>query len=283
MVESDPLVRVYCEQDLDACELSSIANGIACVFTAKNPRKESSNQDAAALLPFGAGTGVLVIADGVGGLPAGATASAVAIRAIERSLAEAAAAGSQLRGAIMNGIEKANQELAERGGGAATTLAAVEIQENMVRPYHVGDSQILLVGQKGKVKLLTRPHSPVGYAVEAGILNEEQAMHHEERHVISNAIGSSEMYIEIGSALEMAARDTLLVASDGLFDNLHTEEIVGICRKGQLADACRDLRERCRERMLEPKEGRPSKPDDLSLILYRRERNVTASSPARGA
>jgi serine/threonine protein phosphatase PrpC len=82
------------------------------------------------------------------------------------------------------------------------------------------------------------------------------------------------MYIEIGSALEMAARDTLLVASDGLFDNLHTEEIVGICRKGQLASACRVLRGRCRERMLEPKEGQPSKPDDLSFILYRR-------SPAR--
>jgi len=129
-------------------------------------------------------------------------------------------------------------------------LAAVEIQDNTVRPYHVGDSQILLIGQKGKIKLLTKSHSPVGYAVEAGVLDEEQAMHHEERHLISNAIGSREMYIEIGSALEMAPRDTLVVATDGLG---------------------RNLAGRCRTRMVEPEEGQPSKPDDLSFILYRRK------------
>jgi serine/threonine protein phosphatase PrpC len=270
MEESVPPARVYCEQDLDACEMGLVANGMAAVYTAKSPQRESANEDAAALFPFGAGSGVLVIADGVGGLPAGGAASAVAIRSIESSLGEAVKEGTDLRGAIITGIERANQELAERGAGAATTLAAVEIQDNTVRPYHVGDSQILLIGQKGKVKLLTKSHSPVGYAVEAGVLDEEQAMHHKERHVISNAIGSSEMYIEIGSALEMAPRDTLVVATDGLFDNLHSEEIVEICRKGQLSEAGRKLAGRCRARMVEPEEGQPSKPDDLSFILYRR-------------
>jgi serine/threonine protein phosphatase PrpC len=270
MEESVPSARVYFEQDLDECAMSPIANGNAAVYTAKNPHKESVNEDAAALLPFSVTAGVLVIADGVGGLPAGATASAVAIRSIEQSLGEAARAGSQMRGAIMNGIEKANLELAERAGGGATTLAAVEIQDNTIRPYHVGDSQIMLFGQKGKIKLLTRSHSPVGYAVEAGVLDEEQAMHHEQRHVISNAVGISEMYIEIGSALEMAPRDTLVVATDGLFDNLLAEEIVEICRKGRLTDVGRNLVDRCLARMLEPKEGQPSKLDDLSFILYRR-------------
>ena len=269
--ERVPPGKVYCEQDLDACEMGVVANGVAAVYTAKSPQRESANEDAAALLPFSAGSGVLVIADGVGGLPAGGTASALAVRSIESSLSEAAREGTDLRGAIITGIEKANEEVAERGAGAATTLAAVEIQNSTVRPYHVGDSQILLIGQKGKVKLLTKSHSPVGYAVEAGVLDEEQAMHHEERHVISNAVGSSEMYIEIGSALEMAPRDTLVVATDGLFDNLHTEEIVEICRKGLLAEAGRRLADRCRARMVEPEEGQPSKPDDLSFILYRRK------------
>jgi serine/threonine protein phosphatase PrpC len=271
MEKGVPEVRVYCEQDLDACEMGWIANGTAAVYTAKSPQRESANEDAAALLPFSACSGVLVIADGVGGLPAGGSASAVAVRSIERSLGEAVKEGTDLRGAIITGIEKANEEVAERGAGAATTLAAVEIQDGSVRPYHVGDSQILLIGQKGKVKLLTKSHSPVGYAVEAGVLDEEQAMHHEQRHIISNAVGSSEMYIEIGSALEMAPRDTLVVASDGLFDNLHTEEIVEICRKGQLSEAARNLATRCRARMVEPEEGQPSKPDDLSFILYRRK------------
>lgn len=269
MEEGVPPVRVYSEHDLEACELHPIAGGVAVVYTARSPQKESTNQDAAAILPWSAGSGVLLIADGVGGLPGGASASAVAVRSIDRALREAAKEGFELRDAIINGIENANEEIALGGSGAATTLAAIEIQEKTVRPYHVGDSQIMVFGQKGKMKLLTKSHSPVGYAVEAGVLDEEQAMHHEERHVISNAIGSTEMYIEIGSGLEMAPRDTLVIASDGLFDNLHTEEIVEICRKGRLSRAGRNLLARCRERMIEPKEGQPSKPDDLSFILYR--------------
>jgi serine/threonine protein phosphatase PrpC len=267
--ERDPVVRLYCEQDLAECELTRVAGGMAVVYTSRNPQKHSANEDAVAILPFCETSGVLVIADGVGGLPAGATASAVAIRSVEEALREVVREGSDLRDAIINGIERANQELAARGSGAASTLAAVEIQGGSVRPYHVGDSQILLFGQRGRIKLLTKAHSPVGYAVEAGILDDEQAMHHEQRHVISNALGSSEMYIEIGSTVEMAPRDTLVVATDGLFDNLHTEEIVEICRRGRLAEAGRNLAERCRKRMLEPAEGQPSKPDDLSFLLYR--------------
>jgi serine/threonine protein phosphatase PrpC len=194
----------------------------------------------------------------------------VAVSSIERSLREATKEGLDLRGAIINGIENANSELGEVGTGGETTLAAVEIQGHTVRPYHVGDSQIMVIGQKGKVKLLTKSHSPVGYAVEAGVLDEEEAMHHEQRHLISNAVGSPEMYIEIGSAMDLAPRDTLIVASDGLFDNLHADEIVELCRKGKLSGAGRQLIARCRARMIEPKEGQPSKPDDLSFILYRR-------------
>ncbi len=41
-------------------------------------------------------------------------------------------------------------------------------------------------------------------------------------HIVSNVVG-----VDVGSALELAARDTLLIASDGLVDNLKTEEIVG--------------------------------------------------------
>ncbi len=270
MEETVSNAKVYSELDLKECESSCIATGDAVVYTGKNPQKESANEDAAALFPFGERSGVLVIADGVGGLPAGAKASAVAVRSIEQSLLEAAREQRDLRDAIINGIENANRALGEQGAGAATTLAVVEVQDRTVRPYHVGDSQIMLFGQRGKIKLLTKSHSPVGYAVEAGVLDEEQAMHHEQRHVISNAVGSPEMYIEIGTAVEMAPRDTLVVATDGLFDNLHAEEIVQICRRGKLSKVGRDLLERCRTRMVEPKGGQPSKPDDLSFILYRR-------------
>ena len=79
---------------------------------------------------------------------------------------------------------------------------------------------ILAIGQKGKIKLQTISHSPVGLAVESGHLDESEAMHHEQRHVVSNVVGDQTMRIEVGAKLMLAPRDTVLLSTDGLFDNL---------------------------------------------------------------
>ena len=130
----------------------------------------------------------------------------------------------QLHFAVLNAIEATNLELIAAGTGLATTLAIVEVDGDRVRPCHVGDSAILLFGQRGKIKMQTIAHSPVGYAVEAGLLDAQQAIHHEHRHIISNIVGSPAMRIEIGPPSQMATFDTLLLASDGLLDNLHVNE-----------------------------------------------------------
>jgi PPM family protein phosphatase len=249
--------------------------GNVAVFTTRSPHKETANEDVAALWPISSTCGVLAVADGLGGHVGGERASRLAAEAIQKSLQEAVPADGddddavELRTPILNGIEAANQSVRELGTGAATTMALVEIQDRTIRPYHVGDSAILVTGQRGKLKLQTIPHSPIGYAVEAGLMDEEDAMHHEARHVISNVIGSDQMRIEIGPPIEMAPRDTLLLASDGLFDNLLPGEIVDAVRSGPLEHAVSTLVATARSRMENSSEGTPCKPDDLTIIAYR--------------
>ena len=105
--------------------------------------------------------------------------------------------------------------------------------------------------------------------MEAGVLDEEEAMHHEERHVVSNVVGSAEMRIEIGPEIRLAPRDTVVLASDGLLDNLTMDEIIARVRKGRLDKAVRWLALDTRRRMTCPEEGQPSKPDDTTIIAYR--------------
>jgi len=249
--------------------------GTVAVFTTRSPQKETANEDVAALWSVGLTSGVLAVADGLGGHAGGERASRLATEAIQKSLQDAAPAASQegepveLRAAILNGIEAANQSVRELGTGAATTMALVEIQDRTIRPYHVGDSAILVTGQRGKLKFQSIPHSPIGYAIEAGLMNEEDAIHHEARHVISNVIGSDQMRIEIGPPIEMAPRDTLLIASDGLFDNLLPDEIVEAVRSGPLDEAVGELVDVARQRMANQNGTAPSKPDDLTVIAYR--------------
>jgi serine/threonine protein phosphatase PrpC len=262
---------LFHEAALDTVCVQPFLDGEACVFTTASPDKDTPNEDAAALLPFDAVSGVLVVADGVGGTPLGSTASGATIRSLQKALEEGAAQQAQLRTAILDGIEAANRTILDLAVGAATTLALVEIQEHQVRTYHIGDSEIMVVGQRGRVKTQTVPHSPVGFALEAGVLDAREAMHHEDRHLVSNVLGTPEMRIEIGSLHKLALRDTVLLGSDGLFDNLHRSEIIERIRKGPLEQGVRNLVDASRERMLTPKEGSPSKPDDLTVVAYRRK------------
>jgi serine/threonine protein phosphatase PrpC len=177
-----------------------------------------------------------------------------------------------LRGAIINGFELADRAISALGTGAAATLAVVEIQGAHMRAYHAGDSMVLVTGQRGRIKWLTIPHSPVGYAVEAGLLDRGEALHHEDLHLVSNLLGTQDMRIELGATVSLAPRDTVVLASDGLSDNLHLDEIVERVRKGPLSRAVDELAALGRKRMEAPAEGTPSKPDDLTFIAIRRRR-----------
>src|SRR5439155_17828925 len=87
--------------------------------------------------------------------------------------------------------------------------------------------------------------------------------------LVSNVLGAPDMRIEIGSQRRVALRDTLLLASDGLSDNLRTDEIVALLRTGPLDAACERLAELARARMHAPGDGEPSKPDDLTFVALR--------------
>ncbi len=261
---------LLCGLDMAAGRPVSLAGGTAVVLTRRRPGAEEINEDGAALIPFDARRGVLAVADGVGGGPAGAQAAELALRALRDTLAEAAREGDELRSAVLNGFERANKNLLETGVGSTTTLVVAALEDGRVRPVHCGDSELLITGQRGRIKLQTMSHSPTGYAVEAGLLDEKEALHHEERHVISNAVGTDDMRIEIGPSHPLAAHDTVVLGSDGLFDNLSAGEIVARVRAGPLEHALESLVAECDRRMGAPRTGEPSKPDDLTVVLFRR-------------
>jgi serine/threonine protein phosphatase PrpC len=267
-----PRLSLVVEPEMDRPAVWELDKLAAAVYSARCPGKTSANEDAAAIVQLDPECAVLVVADGMGGGLVGDRASALAVRSVVHELEAVEAVDDQaLRAAILNGFERANREVQELAMGAATTLAVVQVSQGMVRPFHVGDSVVLVTGNRGRIKLQTIAHSPVGYAVEAGVLDAAEAMHHEERHLVSNMVGSPDMRIEVGAPMRLARRDTLLVASDGLADNLHLDEIVELIRKGPLPGAIKALAAVARQRMLAAADAdHPSKPDDMTLIALRR-------------
>jgi serine/threonine protein phosphatase PrpC len=243
--------------------------GQAVLYTSRCPDKLGENEDAAAILQVDDERLVLAVCDGVGGQPDAQAASALALECLQGSVAGSRVADHPLREAILSGFDDANDAVVDLASGAATTMAVVEVEGRIVRSYHVGDSGVLVFGGRGKLKLQSIFHSPVGYALEAGVLDEQDAIEHEDRHLISNVIGDPGMHVGMSSPVALRPRDTVVIASDGLFDNMYTEEIIECLRRGALTDAVQTLADECHARMADPVEGRPSKPDDLTVLAFR--------------
>jgi serine/threonine protein phosphatase PrpC len=248
----------------------AVGGGNVVAYTSRAPDKETENEDTVAVIPYGPQAAVLVVADGAGGLPAGKRASATAVASLAESMQTAMEETMLLRTAILNGIDAANAAVQAIGNGSATTLTVITVEGKTVRAYQVGDSEAMVVGQRGLVKLQTTAHSPTGFAVEAGFLDEKEALHHEDRHLVTNFLGTTDMRIDVGAEMTLDPLDTVMLASDGLMDNVHVEEIIERVRKGPLEDAVDRVVSLAQRRMAGVAPAQPSKPDDLSVILFRK-------------
>jgi serine/threonine protein phosphatase PrpC len=262
-------VKLFLGSEDTASADYDLPQGLVAVRSVRSPEKETPNEDAAAIVLVADDALVLAVADGVGGTPLGREASNVTVQTLSEVLLRRADEAAQLRPAILDAMEEANNAVLEIARGAATTLVIAEIVGGRLRSYHVGDSELIAVGQRGRVKRRIVPHSPTGFAVEAGLMDEDEAVQHDQRHVIFNVIGADDMRVEISGMTKLAARDTVLLASDGLLDNLFVDEIIEIIRIGPLKAAADKLIAKALGRMKSNGSNQPSKPDDLTIILFR--------------
>jgi len=239
--------------------------GALAAFTQRAPGKASSNEDTAGWCLKGDAL-LLVVADGAGGMPRGSEASQLAVRTL---LDFIAAAAGPLIDSVITGIAAANRKVMFDLPGSATTMSLALIENGLLRTLQVGDSETLLFGQRGRLRFITTPHSPIGYAVEAGDIDERLALFHPDRHYVSNFVGTPGMSVEVSDPIKLNTFDTVVVASDGLTDNLFRDEIVDASRTGALDDAVDHLVRLAQLRMVDQYSGLPSKPDDLSIVAFR--------------
>ena len=175
--------------------------------------QRSHNEDA---FYIGADNGVIIVADGVGGHPAGDVASSIACRVIARYVA----LGFSLTDAIRGSHQEVMQAASERPGsrGMATTVVAAHFDGPDFCIAWVGDSRAYL--WDGQLKLLTQDHSYVQSLLSSGQITVQQAREHPRRNVIVQAVGlqgDDELHVEDNQGT-LSAGQVLLLCSDGLSD-----------------------------------------------------------------
>ncbi|MCB9026681.1 MAG: protein phosphatase 2C domain-containing protein [Bdellovibrionaceae bacterium] len=236
------------------------------LFTAKNPNKIAEpNEDTIGLFQINNECLVLTIADGAGGHPAGNKASLIATETLHSVFLKSKNTQKNIRDLILDGMELSNKNIIESNLGCRTTFTIASIENNSVRIYQVGDSGALLVGQRGSLKFKTLFQSPVGYGLEAGLIQENEALSHPDLNQVSNLMGEGEMHINIGPEMNMSPKDTLLLASDGIFDNFSIDQLIDLIRIGKLELVADNLLSYFKKDI----EKKLKKYDDYSFIICR--------------
>lgn len=254
------------------CEVTEAFELVAT--TLRDPEKALC-QDAAVVLDVCPGTLVTSVIDGMGGMANGREAARLAASAFE-SIAPHSTSDAAIRSDIAAAFTRAHADVVQHCPGGGATAVAALVSKDWVQVLHAGDAEAIVISRSGRVRFRTVAHSPVGYARYAGVLDEEEALHHAERHLVSNGLGVEGMSVHVSPRIPFANGDTLLVATDGVTDNARESEIATTLRSGSLAVSTEQLVRLCRDRMnrslLVPPSTRDAigKPDDLSLVTVRR-------------
>ncbi|HEV2356150.1 MAG TPA: PP2C family serine/threonine-protein phosphatase [bacterium] len=192
------------------------------------------------------GTALYAVADGLGGHAAGGEASAVAVESLVREVPALLERGLAPSEALALAVRRANADINAQAAsperaGMATTCTAMLVAGPAAILAHVGDSRAYLL-RGAEIRQLTTDHSVVAELVRHGTLSPAAAGGHAQRHVLTRALGTEpDVQVDV-LAVPLRARDTLLLASDGLHTAVPTDEMAAVIRTTRDAgEACRVL------------------------------------------
>lgn len=209
------------------------------------------------------GSGLLGIADGMGGHNGGETASAGAREGMLQALEGREPSEEALEEAISQvNLALYNRQLEDASlSGMGTTLTVLWPAEDRMLIGHVGDSRAYLL-REGHLRQVTQDHSMVADMVRRGLLTEEQASTHPMRNYITRAVGTEPTIRADILSLERQAGDQWLVCSDGLHGLLSREDLEELMAEPNLEEAADEML-----RLALDRGGR----DNISLLLAREE------------
>ncbi len=192
------------------------------------------NQDAALVRLEGA-RALLVVADGMGGRPAGEVASTLAVRAFEvESGVEAAPIYLAARIEAARLAIAANVRAHRDRAGMGTTVVAALVEADHVWLAHIGDSRAYVWEEgvpsptQGRLRRLTRDHSVAQLAIDAGTLTSLDALRDRRRAQLTRVLGAEPEACDLAGPLPLPDRACLFMVSDGVCGVLSDEAIASL-------------------------------------------------------
>ena len=201
-------------------------------------RQRKRNEDCCYANPA---TGLFIVADGMGGHPAGEVASKLAVETLRELLetAEVIKNTQQLPQRIEQALQQTSQTIIRAGQkhpqwlGMGTTAAVVMITEGQAFIANVGDSRIYLL-HNGELRQCSIDHNPTEPVLCHGtVLNLS--------NILTQALGIEQPLEPCLRQFSLQAGDRLLLCTDGLNNMLSDADIRLLLQTESLQEICHQL------------------------------------------
>jgi len=243
----------------------------------------SHNEDSIASDPA---SGLVVLADGMGGYNAGEVASGMATTVITTEIRQLLArvkpydvdpesnkiiAGQLVREQVL----KANASIYHAAqsqpqyAGMGTTLVVCLFYDDKALVAHLGDSRLYRM-RGGTLKQITRDHSLLQEQIDSGLITAEQAKHAQHKNLVTKALGIDPTVEPEIREYETRPGDIYLLCSDGLCDMVDDEDI------GMTLEALGANLKLAAQQLVQMANDNGGK-DNVSVILVRVQREYPAA------
>ena len=201
-------------------------------------RVRLSNEDQAYATVNARGNVLLLVCDGMGGQNKGDYASNLAKQIILEEFQKVNRFLNRYHAMLwMNRtIQKANASIYSQSikspvyEGMGTTLTLALIVGGTVVSAQIGDSRLYFLNREiGQFTQISEDQTYVGYLYRTGQITAEEMKTHPKRHMLMNALG---VYPSASADIKTSpyVGQTLLLCSDGLYNNISDSDIESIVR-----------------------------------------------------
>ena len=218
-----------------------------------NKGRKEKNDDAVSVSKNKQGAVIGIVCDGVGSHSNASYSSNYIVSTIEKEWQDLTFANfNNMKNWLYDRIENLNTELYNKSKDnqkkMGTTIVTVAIFDNQVVVYNIGDSSAYGLTKDNVMNVVTVEDSFVGALISAGVITEEEAKSHPEKHVLTQALATRDN-IDLHTFIDDVSNyDYFLLCSDGLTNMIEKEEIQNIVRNGELSIAVNKLIDKCVER-----------------------------------
>lgn len=218
---------------------------IETAFASSIGRIRKSNQDFVQVFKNKSGVTLAIVCDGMGGHQGGDVASAMAVSHLGHNFKNTDFSDSKIAHkwleVQLNSENETILKTADRFpdlNGMGTTIVLTIVFDTTALIAHLGDSRAYSYAD-GKFTQLVEDHSLVNELVKMGQITKEQAKHHPQKNIITQALGVSSTIDPEFREIKLHD-DIIMLCTDGLTNSLTDPQIQQILATKDLS-----LKDRC--------------------------------------